>query len=328
MRLRSGWGSWTTLLWVLSPLDAAALDAAAVQKGDTETFLASHFHGGGHGGHGRPVVVEQLGEVIEPREGDVLAATDAPQTCGWNAGNFLGGMFCGVLLTVVGLGFLLRRSGGYLTMEFAKPAAPAAQEQAPRPQTPASSKGPAKEQDQRRPSLCDSTESLHRFWPRCNCLIFMLLVQSVSSIVLSGFKDLIQKHVSLVYFMTMLVGLGGNAGGQSVVLAVRRLALGQPVSMIEQLSIGALLSLVIVPLAMARAWISHVSLPIILAIGLSAGVIILIACVAGTAIPVMLWSMQMDPAHSASFIQVAMDISGIIVVCSLGALMVDIVGTS
>mmetsp|Transcript_22005 Transcript_22005/g.50163 ORF Transcript_22005/g.50163 Transcript_22005/m.50163 type:complete len:99 (+) Transcript_22005:79-375(+) len=96
--------------------------------------------------------------------------------------------------------------------------------------------------------------------------------------------------------------------------------------MMEQLSIGALLSLVVMPLAMARAWISHASLPIILAIGLSSGVIILIACVAGTAIPVMLWSMKMDPAHSASFIQVAMDISGIIVVCSFGALMVQAVG--
>lgn len=319
-----GCGSWTTLLLVFLPLDAAA-----VQKGDGDTFLASHFHDGGHGHRrGRPVVVEQFGEVIEPTDSDALAATDTPQTCGWNAGTFLGGMICGVLLSVVGLGFLLRRSGGYLSLELAKPAAPPAQEQAPQPQTPVSSKGQGKEQDQRRPSLCDTTESLHRFWPRCNCLIFMLLVQSVSSIVLSGFKDLIQTHVSLVYFMTMLVGLGGNAGGQSVVLAVRRLALGQPVSMIEQLSVGALLSLVIVPLAMARAWISHVSLPIILAIGLSAGVIILIACVAGTAIPVCLWSMQMDPAHSASFIQVAMDISGIIVVCSLGALMVDIVGTS
>jgi hypothetical protein len=324
MRLGGGCGGWATLLWVLLPFDAAAF-----QKGAAETLLAGNGHGGGHG---RPIVVEQLGEVIEPRDGDVLAAADTPQTCGWNAGNFLGGMFCGVLLTVVGLGFLLRRSGGYLTMEFAKPAAPT-QEQASRPGTPAceeqaSRPGSSKEHDKRRPSMCESTESMHLFWPRCNCLVFMLLVQSVSSIVLSGFKDLIQKHVSLVYFMTMLVGLGGNAGGQSVVLAVRRLALGQPVSMMEQLSIGALLSLVIVPLAMARAWISHVSLPIILAIGLSAGVIILIACVAGTAIPVLLWSVQVDPAHSASFIQVAMDISGIIVVCSLGALMVDIVGTS
>jgi len=320
MRLGARRGSWATLLLVLLPFDAAAF-----QKGADELHRAVH-------GTTKPVVVEQLGQVIEPREhGDPLATDTAP-TCGWSVGNFLGGMFCGVLVTVVGLGFLLRRSGGYLTLEFAKPAAPGltgsaapAQEQASRAHAPGNSKGL---QDARRPSICETTESIHRFWPRCNCLVLMLLVQSVSSIVLSGFKDLIQKHVSLVYFMTMLVGLGGNAGGQSVVLAVRRLALGQPVSMLEQLSIGALLSLVVVPLAMARAWVSHTSLPIILAIGLSAGVIIVIACVAGTAIPVMLWSLQVDPAHSASFIQVAMDITGIIVVCSLGALMVNVMGSS
>merc|ERR1719401_1959444 len=130
-----------------------------------------------------------------------------------------------------------------------------------------------------------------------------MLIQSVSSVILFTFQETLQRHTVIFFFLTMLVGLGGNAGGQSVVLTVRRLALGQPVSMLEQLSIGALLSLVVVPLAMARAWASHTSLPIILAIGLSAGVIIVIACVAGTAIPVMLWSLQVDPAHSASFIQ-------------------------
>jgi len=323
MRLGARCGSWVTLLWVLLPLDAAAF-----QIGANELHRVVD-------GTSKPLVVEQLGQVIEPRErgdSDALATTDTAPTCGWNVGNFLGGMICGVLVTVVGLGFLLRRSGGYLTLEFSKPAAPGltgpaapAQEQASRAHAPGNSKGL---QDARRPSICDSTESIHRFWPRCSCLVFMLLVQSVSSIVLSGFKDLIQKHVSLVYFMTMLVGLGGNAGGQSVVLAVRRLALGQPVSMLEQLSIGALLSLVVVPLAMARAWVSHTSLPIIVAIGMSAGIIIVIACVAGTAIPVLLFSLKMDPAHSASFIQVAMDITGIIVVCSLGALMVDVMGSS
>jgi len=318
MRMVAVSASWATLLWVLLPLDAAALHKGAEQP-----------HRAGHGAP-KPLVVEQFGAVIDPRDGDALATTNTAPECGWTVGSFLGGMFCGVLVTVVGLGFLLRRSGGYLTLEFAKPAVPGltgaaapAQEQASGAHAPGNSKGL---QAARRPSICETTESLHRFWPRCSCLIFMLLVQSVSSIVLVGFKDLIQKHVSLVYFMTMLVGLGGNAGGQSVVLAVRRLALGQSVSMLEQLGVGAMLSLVVMPLAMARAWISHTSLPIIFAIGLSAGIIVLIACVAGTAIPVMLWSLQVDPAHSASFIQVAMDIAGIIVVCSTGTLMVHVIG--
>jgi len=326
MQMGAGYGSWATLLWVLLPLDAAAF-----QKGVDEVHRAGH-------GPSKPIIVEQFGQVIEPEgvpgdAADDLAVINAAPSCGWNLGNFLGGMFCGVLLTVVGFGVLLHRSGGFLTVEFGKQpavpgvttalAAPAPQEKAPPAHAPGNSKGP---QGARRPSICDTTESIHKFWPRCNCLIFMLLVQSVSSVVLGGFKELITKHVSLIYFLTMLIGLGGNAGGQSVVLAVRRLALGQSVSMLEQLSTGVLLSVVVTPLAMARAWISGTSLPIILAIGLSAAVIINIAVVAGTAIPVVLDSLKMDPAHSASFIQVAMDITGIIVVCCFGSACVSLIG--
>lgn len=38
-------------------------------------------------------------------------------------------------------------------------------------------------------------------------------------------RFLIKSHPTVIYFLTMLVGAGGNAGGQSTVLVVRRLAL-------------------------------------------------------------------------------------------------------
>jgi hypothetical protein len=75
----------------------------------------------------------------------------------------------------------------------------------------------------------EEIESLNQFWPRARWLLGLLFLQSTSSFILKGFQSLIEKHPSIVFFLTMLVGAGGNAGSQSVVLAVRAIALGDPV---------------------------------------------------------------------------------------------------
>ncbi|KAH0483386.1 MAG: uncharacterized protein KVP18_004098 [Porospora cf. gigantea A] len=72
----------------------------------------------------------------------------------------------------------------------------------------------------------DDVQSLQKFWPRLGWLVGLLLFQSVSSFILRRFEGMIQHHTAVVLFLTMLVGAGGNAGGQSVVLGVRGLALG------------------------------------------------------------------------------------------------------
>lgn len=166
-------------------------------------------------------------------------------------------------------------------------------------------------------------ESLHLFWPRCAWLAAMLLVQSLSSLILDSFSGLMQRHMSLAFFLTMLVGLGGNAGGQSVVLTVRRLALGNTVKVSEQFHVGLLLVLVMAPLAFVRALLQQTSWRESLAVGASAAVITVVATVVGTALPKLLWFFQVDPAHGAVGVQVLMDIAGIAVVCCLGYLFLE-----
>lgn len=177
------------------------------------------------------------------------------------------------------------------------------------------------------PPTADSTESLeslHLYWPRCGCLMGMLMIQSISSLILAGFQDLIAKHASLVYFLTMIVGLGGNAGGQSVVLAVRRLAIGSPVSILEQFKMGLMLSLLLSPLAFFRALVQRTTVVISLVVALATFAVTIIATSFGTAIPRVLFTLRIDPAHAASIIQVFMDIGGIILVCTLGAIVTGV----
>ncbi|CAE7503137.1 unnamed protein product [Symbiodinium pilosum] len=170
----------------------------------------------------------------------------------------------------------------------------------------------------------ESLESLHLFGPRCTWLVAMLLVQSVSSLILDSFKGLMQRHMSLTFFLTMLVGLGGNAGGQSVVLTVRRLALGKPVQVKEQLHVGLLLVLVMAPLAFVRAYMQQTPLSESLTVGAAAAVITVCATIVGTALPKLLWFFNVDPAHGAVGVQVLMDIAGIAIVCGLGYLFLEL----
>jgi len=52
---------------------------------------------------------------------------------------------------------------------------------------------------------------------RAGWLVGLLILQSCSSFILSSNQGLLQSHIVLVQFLTMLVGAGGNAGNQASV---------------------------------------------------------------------------------------------------------------
>merc|ERR1719343_1408830 len=108
----------------------------------------------------------------------------------------------------------------------------------------------------------------------------LLMCQSTSSLILEHFQVLLSSHPVVIYFLTMLVGAGGNAGGQSTVLVVRRLALAahgrdkdarfSMTSVIsKEVSVGARLALVLFAAAAFRCLIFKVQGKECLAICLS-----------------------------------------------------------
>jgi hypothetical protein len=93
---------------------------------------------------------------------------------------------------------------------------------------------------------------------RVSVLAGLMVVQSLSGIILARFEDMIQKHVVVTLFLTMLVGAGGNAGNQSTVNVIRGLATGQvnngnatTVVLVES-KMGLALGVVLASLAWAR----------------------------------------------------------------------------
>lgn len=67
----------------------------------------------------------------------------------------------------------------------------------------------------------DEEEEASSFWTgvadRAGWLVGLLVLQSLSSFIISRNEMLLQEHLVIVQFLTMLVGAGGNAGNQSSV---------------------------------------------------------------------------------------------------------------
>ncbi|EFC41567.1 predicted protein [Naegleria gruberi] len=95
-------------------------------------------------------------------------------------------------------------------------------------------------------------------------LILLLILQSFSSFILAKFESLIEKHIIISLFLTMLIGTGGNSGSQTVIEIVRRITTGEfKKSNIFQVvwrefRIGILLSLAIGLIAFLRVYIYRV----------------------------------------------------------------------
>jgi len=173
------------------------------------------------------------------------------------------------------------------------------------------------------PSATEDLESMHLFWPRAGCLLGLFLVQSLSGLIMTSCDQLFKSNPVLVFFLTMIVGTGGNVGGQTVVMAVRKLALGEDVSIGHEAFVGVKLCAVLVPAAFIRCWAQEVSMPGSITVTICVLAVVVIGSVLGASLPKMLLLLSIDPAHATPMIQVVMDILGVCIICLTGILLLD-----
>lgn len=164
------------------------------------------------------------------------------------------------------------------------------------------------------------------FWSavsdRAGWLVGLLVLQSMSSFILARNEALLQKHLVIVRFLTMLVGAGGNAGNQASVRVIRGLAVGtidphNPQKVLKrELAMGVALSLVLGVAGCIRAAVFMTPWLETVAITASLFMIVSISIILGAIMPLGMKLSGIDPAHSSTTIQVVMDILGVtITVC-------------
>ena len=152
---------------------------------------------------------------------------------------------------------------------------------------------------------------------RAAWLVGLLVLQSMSSFIISRNEKLLQNHLVIVRFLTMLVGAGGNAGNQASVGVIRGLATGSvndrnvKKTVMRELKMGLGLSAVLGVAGAVRAAVFMTPFTETLAITTCLVTIVFISVLLGTVLPLAMKYCRIDPAHSSTTIQVIMDILGV-----------------
>lgn len=161
-------------------------------------------------------------------------------------------------------------------------------------------------------------------------LIGLLIFQSCSSFILSSNEGLIQKHPNIIYFLTMLVGAGGNAGNQATVRVIREIAVGSLNEktrwpyILREFAMAFTLAFILGIFGLVRVSIfSSISRPEAIAISFALMTIVLISVIVGALLPLLFQLLHLDPANSSTTIQVIMDISGVLITCLVASLLLD-----
>lgn len=174
-------------------------------------------------------------------------------------------------------------------------------------------------------------QGLDNFFSRISWLISLLILQSFISLILERFKDIVQHHPIILYYLTMLVGAGGNAGTQSTALLIRSLAVGSckkkdyMTVIVDQCRIGLYLSFILSIITFFRLYIFEHNIPEIIAVSTSMFVITLSSVFIGTLCPILFKQCKIDPAHAGATSQVIMDLVSVCLICLTAILMLDIV---
>ncbi|NAY92623.1 magnesium transporter [Muricauda sp. JGD-17] len=148
--------------------------------------------------------------------------------------------------------------------------------------------------------------------------------------IMGGFEEMISKHAVLFYFTPLIAAMAGNVGVQSSAIIVQGLAnddLKGSVSnrLIKEMLLALLNGLILAVLLLAFTWVWKGTFDTALAISLSLVVVIVVAGLIGTFIPLFLHQRNIDPAIATGpFITTSNDIFGILIYFWIAKLILGI----
>lgn len=163
---------------------------------------------------------------------------------------------------------------------------------------------------------------------RFSWLVVNLITAIVASIVIGLFDATIDQIVALAILMPIVASMGGNAGTQTLTVVVRALAMKELTTtnaarlLGKELMVGVFNGVIFAVLAGGVAWVWFGSPLLGGVIGLAMVVNMVVAGLAGTAIPLALDRMGVDPAIASSvFLTTVTDVVGFFVFLGLAAIV-------
>ena len=164
---------------------------------------------------------------------------------------------------------------------------------------------------------------------RFSWLILNMFTAILASSVIGLFQEEIEKLVALAVLMPIVASMGGNAGTQTVTVAVRALATRQlnysnlQKFVLKETWVGMINGFLFAFLSVVLAYIWFGDKQIAVIMGLAMIANLLLAGILGTLIPLTLEKFKIDPAISSSvFLTTATDVIGFFTFLGLSALVI------
>eukprot|EP00929_Paragymnodinium_shiwhaense_P119204 TRINITY_DN91084_c0_g1_i1.p1 TRINITY_DN91084_c0_g1~~TRINITY_DN91084_c0_g1_i1.p1 ORF type:complete len:425 (+),score=39.51 TRINITY_DN91084_c0_g1_i1:79-1353(+) len=155
-------------------------------------------------------------------------------------------------------------------------------------------------------------------------LVGMLGFLSVSAAILEFYDDILHRHLVIAFYLTALVGCGGNAGSQACAVILQALATGEVVPAVKDiisvmrkelqvsLGIAAILSAGVA----GRIFFFGGSIEDAAMIAVAMAITVSFSVVFGAAVPLLLTRAGVDPAKvSGPLLSTTVDIAGVLVAC-------------
>ena len=160
-------------------------------------------------------------------------------------------------------------------------------------------------------------------------LTILVFMNIFSGAAISNFENVIQSMVSLMFFLPLLLGSGGNAGSQSATLMIRSLAVGD-VEVSDYFKLVGKEFLVSFLLGITMAFgvslvASFRSPEIIFIVAITMVITVMAGSLIGLTIPFIFTKLKLDPATaSAPLITSLADITGVWIYFSIAAKFFDV----
>lgn len=165
---------------------------------------------------------------------------------------------------------------------------------------------------------------------RFSWLAVNLMTAILASAVIAAFGATIEKMVALAVLMPIVASMGGNAGTQSLTVAVRALAMRELTAtnamkfVLKETTVGSLngIAFALLAGAVTWAWFGDLRIAILLAVAMVINLVVAGFC--GTMIPIGLERMKLDPAIASTvFLTTVTDVVGFLAFLGLAAVFLS-----
>ena len=176
------------------------------------------------------------------------------------------------------------------------------------------------------------TSVIENFKKRIPWLLLLMVSSAFTGAIITSFEDALSVNAALIAFIPMLMGTGGNAGGQASVTVIRGLSMGEieyknvPGIMWKELRIAFMCGVCLAAANFLKVLMfDRCGIMVALAVSLTLIVVVLMAMLIGCVLPVLAKRLGFDPAVMASpFITTIVDAMSLLIYFKVAMMILGI----